>query len=127
MSIETTKTPVEGLFNDIEFKELNELVEFDGCLILEETASNLEKYLKEENDDTDATDGILDVITGLSKTVTGEFKDLLEGDDDKKCFLKLLSKIFALLLNTKVGTADEIKKIIKIAIETTVKIWLGQN
>ena len=45
----------------------------------------------------------------------------------KKCFLKLLSKIFALLLNTKVGTADEIKKIIKIAIETTVKIWLGQN
>ena len=127
MSIETTKTPAEGLFNDIEFKELNELVEFDGCLILEETASNLEKYLKEENDDTDATDGILDVITGLSKTVTGEFKDLLEADDDKKCFLKLLSKIFALLLNTKVGTADEIKKIIKIAIETTVKIWLGQN
>ena len=127
MSIETTKTPAEGLFNDIELKEINELVEFDGCLILEETASNLEKYLKEENDDTDATDGILDVITGLSKTVTGEFKDLLEGDDDKKCFLKLLSKIFALLLNAKVATADEIKKIIKIAIETTVKIWLGQN
>ena len=50
------------------------------------------------------------MITGLSRTVTGEFKDLLEGDDDKKCFLKLLSKIFALLLNTKVGTADEIKK-----------------
>ena len=44
MSIETTKTPAEGLFNDIELKEINELVEFDGCLILEETASNLEKY-----------------------------------------------------------------------------------
>ena len=125
MSIERSKTIAEGLFNDIEFKELNELVEYDGCLILEEITSNLEKYLKEESDDKDTTDGILDVITGLSETVTGEFEDLLEGDDDKKRFLKSLSKIFALLLNTKVGTADKIKKIIRLAIETTIKIWSG--
>ena len=125
MSIERSKTIAEGLFNDIEFKELNELVEYDGCLILEEITSNLEKYLKEESDDKDTTDGILDVITGLSETVTGEFEDLLEGDDDKKRFLKSLSKIFALLLNAKVGTADKIKKIIRLAIETTIKIWSG--
>ena len=125
MSIERSKTIAEGLFNDIEFKELNELVEYDGCLILEEITSNLEKYLKEESDEKDTTDGILDVITGLSETVTGEFEDLLEGDDDKKRFLKSLSKIFALLLNTKVGTADKIKKIIRLAIETTIKIWSG--
>ena len=125
MSTERSKTIAEGLFNDIEFKELNELVEYDGCLILEEITSNLEKYLKEESDDKDTTDGILDVITGLSETVTGEFEDLLEGDDDKKRFLKSLSKIFALLLNTKVGTADKIKKIIRLAIETTIKIWSG--
>ena len=125
MSIERSKTIAEGLFNDIEFKELNELVEYDGCLILEEIASNLEKYLKEESDDKDTADGILDVITGLSETVTGEFEDLLEGDDDKKRFLKSLSKIFALLLNTKVGTADKMKKIIRLAIETTIKIWSG--
>ena len=125
MSIERSKTIAEGLFNDIEFKELNELVEYDGCLILEEITSNLEKYLKEESDDKDTTDGILDVITGLSETVTGEFEDLLEGDDDKKRFLKSLSKIFALLLNTKVSTADKIKKIIRLAIETTIKIWSG--
>lgn len=125
MSIERSKTIAEGLFNDIEFKELNELVEYDGCLILEEITSNLEKYLKEESDDKDTADGILDVITGLSETVTGEFEDLLEGDDDKKRFLKSLSKIFALLLNTKVGTADKMKKIIRLAIETTIKIWSG--
>ena len=125
MSIERSKTIAEGLFNDIEFKELNELVEYDGCLILEEITSNLEKYLKEESDDKDTADGILDVITGLSETVTGEFEDLLEGDDDKKRFLKSLSKIFALLLNTKVGTADQMKKIIRLAIETTIKIWSG--
>ena len=125
MSIERSKTIAESLFNDIEFKELNELVEYDGCLILEEITSNLEKYLKEESDDKDTADGILDVITGLSETVTGEFEDLLEGDDDKKRFLKSLSKIFALLLNTKVGTADKMKKIIRLAIETTIKIWSG--
>ena len=28
-----------------------------------------------------------------------------------------------LLLNTKVDTAEKIKRIIKIAVETTIKIW----
>ena len=35
----------------------------------------------------------------------------------------MLSKIFALLLNTKVDTAEKIKMIIKITIKTTIKIW----
>ena len=83
MSTEGSKTPVKGLFNDI---ELNEVVEFDGCLILEEIASNIEKQLKEESDNTDATDGICGAMTELGETVTGEFEDLLEGDDGKKTF-----------------------------------------
>ena len=40
---------------------------------------------------------------------------------------KIFLKIFALLLNTKVNTAEKIKKIIKIALETTIKIWSGQK
>ena len=32
-------------------------------------------------------------------------------------------KIYALLLNTRVDTAEKIKRIIKIALETTHKIW----
>ena len=35
--------------------------------------------------------------------------------------------IFALLLNTKVDTADKIKRILKIAIEIMLKTWQGQN
>ena len=89
MSNEGSKTPVKGLFNNI---ELNEVVEFDSCLILEEITTNLERHLKEESDDTNATDGIFDALTKLGETVTGEFKDLLEGDEDKKRFLKSLSK-----------------------------------
>ena len=72
MSTEGSKTPVKGLFNDI---ELNEVVEFDGCLIREEITSNLENRLKEESDNTDATDGIFDAITEFGQTVKGEFKD----------------------------------------------------
>ena len=59
----------------------------------------------------------------MSDEIRGGFEDLLKGDKEKKRFLKLPSKIFALLLNTIVSTADKIKKIIRIAIETTVKIW----
>ena len=43
MSTQGSKRMVKGLFNDI---ELNKVVEFDGCLILEEITSNLQKYLK---------------------------------------------------------------------------------
>ena len=60
----------------------------------------------------------------MDERVTGEFEDLLEGDNDKKLFLKSLSKIFALLLNPKVGTANKLKQMIRIAIETT---WSGQK
>ena len=72
MSTQGSKTPVKGLFNDI---ELNEVVEFDGCLIREEITSNLENRLKEESDNTDATDGIFDAIMELGETVIGEFED----------------------------------------------------
>lgn len=57
-------------------------------------------------------------------SVQEEFDKLLSGDSNKKRFLQALSKIFALLLlNTEVNTAEEIKKILKIAIETITKKW----
>lgn len=60
MSTEGSNTPIKGLFDNI---EINEIIEFDGCLILEEITGNLEKHLKEESQDTDAIDGIFDAIT----------------------------------------------------------------
>ena len=38
-------------------------------------------------------------------------------------FALTLSRLFALLLNTKADTAEKVKRIVKIAIETTIKIW----
>ena len=107
MSIEGTETQPESLFDCI---EINEIVEFDGGLIPEEITSKLEEHLREESVDGDTMDGVFDAIKALSSDVREEFEDLLEGDNDKKCFLKSLSKIFTLLLNTKVSTTNEIKQ-----------------
>ena len=41
----------------------------------------------------------------------------------KKRFLRALSKTFALLLYTKVDTAEKRKKILKIAREKSIEIW----
>ena len=57
----------------------------------------------------------------LSVKVQEEFNELIDGNSDKKQFESSLTRIFALLLNTKVETADKIKKILKIAVETTLK------
>ena len=53
------------------------------------------------------------------------FDELIGEDIDKKRFVKRFTRIFALLLNTKVDTADKIKRILEITIETTLKIWQG--
>ena len=99
MSINGTKTHPESLFDNI---EINEIVELDGCLILEEISSKLKEHLREESDNSDTTDSAFDAIKALSSKVSEEFEDLSEGDDDKKRFLKSLPKTFvALLLNIK--------------------------
>ena len=92
MSIKGTKTHPESLFHDI---EINEIVEFDGCLILEEITSKIEEHLREESDDGDPTDSVFDAIKALSSKVREEFEDLLEGNNDKKRFFKSLSKIYS--------------------------------
>ena len=79
----------------------------------------------EKSINTDSTDGVFDFLEALSARVPEEFEELLERDIDKKRFVKALTRIFALLLNTKVNIADKIKRILKIAIEMTIKIWQG--
>lgn len=78
--------------------------------------------MSSKSDNDDLTDGIVEALSAISEQIQEEFDELLGGDTDKKLFLKSLSKIFALLLNTKVTTAEKIEKIIKIALETTVRI-----
>ena len=96
-------------------------------LIFEEINKELEEYLLEKSIDTDWADGVLDFLETLSAKVQKEFYELIEGESDKKWFIKALTHIFVLLLNAKVDTTDKIKQILKIAIETTLRIWQGQK
>ena len=91
--------------------------------LFEEIKKELEVFLSKKNNDTDSTDSIFDFSSQISNSIQEEFDELLSGESVKKRFVKAMSKIFALLLNTRVDTADKIKRIIKIAIQTTLKIW----
>ena len=120
MSVENLMEMLENLFS---LEQIGAGTETDNTLIFEEITRELEAYLLEESDYADSTDGVSDFLTLLADQVQGEFEEFLDDNSNKKRFIRALSKIFALLLNTKVDTAEKIKKILKIAIETTIKIW----
>ena len=71
----------------------------------------------------DAKDGIFDFLSTISDSVLEKSDKLVNDDSDKKLFVKMLSRMFALLLNTKFNIAEKIKQIIKITIERPLKIW----
>ena len=89
----------------------------------EKINSELEIFLSKETNEADSIDGIFDFLKDLSDSVQEEFEELIAGNSDKKCFVRALSRILVLLLNTKVNTPKKINRIIKVAIETTIKIW----
>ena len=67
-------------------------------------------------------DGLLNIAGSLTNKIQENYDKLIGEDTDKKRFIKSITRVFALLLNTKVDTVDKIKKILRIAIETTLKI-----
>lgn len=121
MLVSSSQELVENLF---ESEQSWAGVETNIALVFEEITRELEAYLVRESSDQDSTDGVSDHFSSIFDAVQEEF-ELISGDDDKKRFLQALSRIFALLLNTKVDTAEKIKIILKIAIERTLKVWSG--
>ena len=99
----------------------------DATLIFEEIHKKIGDYLVGEGNDTDSTDSILDFLENLISRLQEDFDELIGEDTDKKHFVRALTCIFALLLNTKVDTADKIKRILRIAIKMALKIWQGPN
>ena len=85
--------------------------------LFEEINKKFLNFLAEENYDSDGTNGASDFLSWISESV-----EKLNIDSDKKRFIKALSKIFVLWLNTNIDTVEKIRRIIKIAIETTLKI-----
>ena len=109
------------------FEQIRVNDKVETILIFEEITKELEEYLLEKSIDTNSTDSVFDFLELLTNRVQEDFDELIGEDTNKKSFIKGLTHIFALLLNTKVDTANKIKKILKIAVETTLKIWQEQK
>ena len=105
----------------------NSTSEIDRTELLEQINSELDIFLSKETNETDSVNDLFAFLKDLSDSVQEEFLERLTGDSDKKSFLRALPRIFALLLNTKVDTPKKIKRIIKIAIETQIKIRQNQG
>ena len=120
MSVSNFEGSTENLFD---FKPSQAGVDTNSVLIFEEITRQLEAYLSRECNDKDLTDSIFDLLSSISDSLQEEFDELISGDSDKKCFLWALSRIFVLLLNTKVDMPEKIKIILIWAKETTLKIW----
>ena len=90
---------------------------FDTTGIFEEIHKEIGEYLTGEIDN-DSTGGVFDFLKNLTNHLQEDFDELIGEENDKKRFVKALTRIFALLVNT----ADKIKGILRIAIKTTLKI-----
>ena len=117
MSANNTERSMEELF----LKFVGSNIE-NQVILFEEINRELEAFLTKESNDKDATDSVLYLLLAISDSVQEELEELIGGDRYRKRFVRALLKIFALLLNTRVDTAEKIMRIIKIAIETTIKI-----
>ena len=88
MSVQNLMEISENLFT---LEQIGVGVETYNTLIFEEITKELEAYLLEESDETDSTDGIFDFLALLADQVQGEFEELLDGNSDKKRFLRAFS------------------------------------
>ena len=95
-------------------------------LFQEIEADLCDKLLDSSDPKNDQTDGSLEFIQTIVDKIKEEFEGLVQ-DKDRKTFLKILSKIFTILLSVKVDNTEKIIKIVRFALSTVLKIWSGQN
>ena len=112
--IPETLHTIQNSFDNLDATEQVKLLEEITCIMA---------YFKSENDNNDATDGIFNALSEIAESVQEDFEELVGISNDKKAFVRALARIFTLLLNTNIDTIDKIKKLIKLAIETMLKIW----
>ena len=96
----------------------------DTTIIFEEIHKVIREHLSKEID-TDSTDGVFDLLKNSTNCLQEDFN--WRRQQQEKVLPRHWHKFSRCFLNTKVDTADKIKRILKIAIETTLKIWQGPN
>ena len=111
---------IENLFDfEEDFKTTDEL----PISILKDIEVELcDNLLHSAAESADQTDGPSEFIQNVVDNVRVEFGNFIE-NRDKKTFLRILTKIFAILLSVKADNSEKIINIIKFAISTVVKKW----
>ena len=101
--------------------------------ILEKLVKELSKNFKDcenseqESQGLDSTDGVVDTFKSILDSIEEEFEQLSGLALDKKVFLRNLSKLILILVSGKCNTVEKIKKLIKIAMVTILKLWPEQK
>ena len=54
---------------------------------LSKITDEIEQFIREENNNSDAADGAFDVLSDLAESVQEDFEELIDADSDKKIFL----------------------------------------
>ena len=117
---------IENLFDFeeeiVDFAEQNEL----PVSLLKEIEVELCKRLMHASEADDQTDGPLEFIQNIVENINADFESFIE-DGEKKLFLQVLAKIFAVLLSVKADSSEKIINIIRFAISRVIKKWSGLN
>ena len=77
---------------------------------VETLLSDLIEHFKSESEDLDSTDEVLDTVQNIAESAQEEFEELIGAVTDKKIFLRKLSILIAILLNTNYNTAEKSKE-----------------
>ena len=96
----------------------------DQARVFHAISKEKEVFLAEQSKDKGETDGIFDFSSTISDPVQNEIDDLLSSDSGKKDLLRHCGEYPRYYLTQKSTLPKKKKKrIIKIAIEITLKIW----
>ena len=89
--------------------EKNE-IEINALFLFQEIERELKSYLLEEQPEGDSTDGPIQLIENLTNKIQEDFDEIIGNSVEKKSFIKSLTRIFAILLNTKIDSIEKLKK-----------------
>ena len=86
--------------------------------LVEECSKNTE-----ENKGVDSIDEVEDTFKSKLDSIEEEFDKLTGLAWDKKIILRNLPKLIWILVSRRYNTVDKAKQVIKITIDTTLKLW----
>ena len=79
-------------------KSFGNLEKIDQAKIFEEITSAIAAHVRSENNDDDVTDENFYTLGEIAESVQEDFEELVGISNNKKTFIRALTKIFALLL-----------------------------